>query len=386
MTQVHWCPVLTLHVPPDLEAEALAKVVERAYRPLVRLLLRRPALRGGLAVEAGVSERLWREDHEEIVIALRTLMERGQLEPLDTAAYGAPLPLLPDAEAARQLARNREINRTYFGLAYQPAGVIARAYAASPALAALAHRSGHRFLICDARAFHVPDRTARLCSPSGLQFLPAQRELADALCERTAARVASSIAAFEAAGDGVVCVLPLEHLGEDPARLRRLVAASERVPLRWRTPGEQLRALARSHRRAVDCEPDGVPWLLWRDPGQSVHRMQWRSIAHARAMVERDPDGHPRARELLDRALCADYLAAAAAPPFFNRARIEHGARMLLESVLAAASDEEEQAEARFYAFEIGERARACEESFSETTNAAAAARPHRPTAARVPL
>jgi|GEM_PF-3780882 len=369
---MRWCAVFTFHLPPDLDAAAVARMVETAYRPLTRLLLRRPALRGGLAIEAGTSERLWREGHEDVFIALRTLMERGQLEAIDTAAYGAPLPLLPEEESRRQLARNAAINRTYYGLAYRPAGVVTRACAASPALARIAQRDGYRYLLCDRRALPADgDGTAHLRSPGGLALISCDRDLAEAIADHTAPRVTMLRGAFHRAGDASACVLPVERLTEDPARLRRLVSAVERIPLRCLTPREHLTSLEHSAIRRITCEPDGAPWLLWHDPDDPVHRMQWRFISHARALAERDLDAHPRARELLDRALCADFLTAAS-PASWNRARIEFGAQLLLESVLAAASDEEEQAEARFYALEIAERARARERFFEDARSASA--------------
>ncbi len=355
---MRWCAVFSLHLAPDLDAEAVARMAERAYRPFARLLLRRPALRGGLIIEAGVSERLWRQGHEDVIIALRTLIERGQLEPVDTAAYGAPLPLLPEEEIRRQLARNAAINRTYFGLAYRPAGMVARAYAASPALARAVQDEGYRYLLCDTRALPAHDRaTSHLRTPRGLALLGCDRMLAEEIADRTAPRVETLRAAFARAGEDALSILPVERLTEDPARMRRLLTAIERQLLRCGTPSELLAEAQRTGRATETCEPDGGPWLLWHDPGNPVHRMQWRFITHARALVTRDPEGHPRARECLDRALCADFLAAAAPPPLWDRARIERGASLLLESALGALGDEEEQAEARFYALEIGERA-----------------------------
>lgn len=391
---MRWCPVFSLHLPPDLDGEAVAQAVKTAYRPLTRALLRRPQARGGVIVDAGTTERLRRDNHEEIVIALRTLMERAQLEPVGTSAYGAPLPLLRDDEALRQLARNAAINRTFFGLAYRPTGAAARSCSASPAFAQVAQRAGHRYLLCDTRALDAggapataPDR--RLRSPGGLTLLPADGELAQAISERTATRTATLRAAIDRAGDGVLCVLPVERLGDDAARLRRLAALFDDATLVCQTPSERIAALDRSGAAVEIREPDGGPWLLWHDPAHPVHRVQWRFIAHALELALRDPEGHPRARELLDRALCADYFTAALPPPLWDRARIEHGAALLLESALAAVSDEEEQAEARFYALEIRERALARERGFppdGEATISEASARPHpREAASRPP-
>ncbi|TAM76652.1 hypothetical protein EPN44_04860 [bacterium] len=353
---MRWCAVFSLHLAPDLDAEAVARMVERSYRPFARLLLRRPALRGGLTIEAGVSERLWREGHEDVIIALRTLIERGQIEPVDTAAYGAPLPLLPEAEIRRQLVRNAAINRTYFGLAYRPTGMVARAYAATPALARAAQDERYRYLICDRRALPGHDSAASRRTPGGLALLGCDRTLSEAIADRTAPRVETLRTAFARAGDDALCILPVGRLTEDPARMRRMLSAIERMPLLCRTPRELLAEAELAGSHGEICEPDGGPWLLWHDPENLVHRMQWRFIAHARTLVVRDPGGHPRARECLDRALCADFLAAAT-PPLWDRARIERGASLLLESALGALGNEEEQAEARFYALEIGERA-----------------------------
>ncbi|TAM62075.1 hypothetical protein EPN52_01225 [bacterium] len=358
---MRWSPIFSFHLAPDLDDDSVTRAVEGAYRPFARLLLRRPLLRGGLVVEAGVSERLWRGGHEDVIIALRTLVERGQLEPVDTAAYGAPLPLLPEEEIRRQLARNASINRTYFGLAYRPTGIVARAYAASPLLARAAHAEGYRYLLCDTRALGAERPSgARLRAPVGLALLGCDRVLAEALSERTAPRVQALHAAFAQAGDYGACILPVRRLCADPARVRRLLAAVERFALLCRRPSELLTDAEGTGRPAEIREPDGGPWLLWHDPENAVHRMQWRFIAHALLLAARDPSGHPHARECLDRALCADFLAAASPAPLWDPARIERGAALLLESALAAMAGEEEQAEARYYALEIGERARSC--------------------------
>src|SRR5207247_6121356 len=112
-----WANFLHIYQPPTQIREITEKVTRESYRPIVQLLLAHPRGRITLNINGVLTEQLARWGGEDVLAALRTLAERGQIEFTGSAKFHPILPLLPDAEIARQLHLNEQANRAPFGAA-----------------------------------------------------------------------------------------------------------------------------------------------------------------------------------------------------------------------------------------------------------------------------
>src|SRR6516165_4724540 len=99
-----WANFLHIYQPPTQTQEITEKVTREAYRPIVQLLLAHPRGRITLNINGVLTEQLARWGGAHVLAGLRTLAERGRIEFAGSAQFPPLLPVLPEAEIARQIA------------------------------------------------------------------------------------------------------------------------------------------------------------------------------------------------------------------------------------------------------------------------------------------
>lgn len=350
--------VLELYVPPVAGSDGLASAVREVYRPLVRLLERRPRAALTLAIDPWLALELLRHGLGGVLHGLGAAAERGQIEFAAGSRNHALLPLLPRAEAARQLALGEEAMREVLGLTFRPRGLVPPQLALARGVAEVAADRGLGWVLCDELALGrqggAPTRAlASLRGRPDLLLHFRDRELSRRLGRgelsdgRALARAASARAPgghmvlavpaelFESAG---VAFATLEDALSRPAddlllttvgSLRALYP--ERVPVEplpssWRTTPEELSS--------------GRPFAPWSDMTNELQAMLWRLASlgwdeAARLAAARDerPEAG-RLRSLLDEGLHSSTFRFASErnwdPP-----TVRHGARKLLSAIEA---------------------------------------------------
>lgn len=119
---MYWANFLHIYQPPTQTEAIVRKVTEECYRTLVRVLNEAPHAKITLNINAVLTEQLERYGFKDVIEGLKRLAERGQIEFTGSAMYHPILPLIPGEEVERQIKLNTEVNRRYFGDAYQPLG------------------------------------------------------------------------------------------------------------------------------------------------------------------------------------------------------------------------------------------------------------------------
>ncbi len=371
--------LLHFYQPPSQTAGILRRVVQECYRPLLKVFQEHPGAHATFNVNGVLTEMLDDHGYSDVLAGWRALAASGQVEFAGSGKYHPILPLIPAAEAARQIALNDETNRQLLGAAYRPRGLFPPEMAWDHALAPLVARAGFDWVVLSGIACPAEWPTTRVYREGA-----GARELAvlfrdDLLSNKIAFRT-TDVAGFvqdvrrlgpEGANRYVVIALDAETFGHhipgwerdflaplfaaltagtapaaasNPAPVPeiRLVTLSEIVDRMPAAPAVVPRASSWSTTRE-DLEHHN-PYPLWRHRGNEVHRLLWWHLEQALALLHlaeqwHDPDGDQdfaTARAVADMALHSDQFWWASRRPHWSPAMVHRGLNMQRELILHA--------------------------------------------------
>jgi len=119
---IYWAQLLHFYQPPIQIPEVLRKVVDESYRPLIEVFNQHPHARATVNINGVLTEMLYEHGYQDVIDGLGALAARGQIEFAGSAKYHAILPLIDPDEQRRQIRRNELTNRHFFGEAWRPRG------------------------------------------------------------------------------------------------------------------------------------------------------------------------------------------------------------------------------------------------------------------------
>ncbi|MEA1958095.1 MAG: hypothetical protein U9N44_00250 [Chloroflexota bacterium] len=117
---IYWAPLLHFYQPPTQLHWVLRKVCDESYRPLVQLFSDLPYAKATININAVLTEMLYDHGFNDVIMGLRELAKRGQVEFTGSGKYHPILPLIPRAEMERQISQNAKSNKRLFGKVYEP--------------------------------------------------------------------------------------------------------------------------------------------------------------------------------------------------------------------------------------------------------------------------
>ncbi len=334
---MRWVNFFHIYQPPHWSSNVIAKVAHEAYRPLVRFLLRHRDVRLTLNVSGSLTEQLRTNGYRDVLRGLRVLNDRGQIELTDSAMYHAILPLLPTHEVVRQVALNHRVNRRAFGPRYRPRGFFPPEMAYSPTLGRTIDRLGYDWTVLDGVSHGgLLDYTVR----SRLRGLPLvavfrNRYISDYLAFRIQQRDVRSflptVRRWNAQTDVLVTGMDGENLGHHRHAARRIWQTLVRLPtVRTMTMSELIDSLDREEVVTVRTASwssqanelrRGIPFGLWRHPGNALHRLEWRLFDDVHRLVhaaERRGQVAPRLRREFDRTVSSDWYWWSSRMPWWD--------------------------------------------------------------------
>jgi alpha-amylase/alpha-mannosidase (GH57 family) len=303
-----WLNFLHFYQPANAEFYNIRKALDKSYWRLIRLLEENPNLRFTLNVSGCLLERLAEEKETAWLNRLKFLVKTGRAELTGSAAYHGLLPLLPEAEAGRQIRSNAKILKKHFGKNFQPAGFFLPEMAYSPAVARLVRRLGYRWIILDEIAYGGGMRRPEpgrvyADAASGLLVIFRNRELSNSYPPDKLLPLFKTMAAAPAAGTtaagAVVTATDAELYGlrhEDPTgELEKIVKIKG---LKTATISHYLAATDRKKITPVNLVPSswesgpaeirrGRPYQLWQDKSNKIQVDLWRLANLALALGEK---------------------------------------------------------------------------------------------------
>ncbi len=152
---MNWTNLLFIYQPPTQKDEILKKVIEESYIPLFNALKNNKKATLNLAINAGLTETLYKLGYTDLLDTISKLALQGQIEFVDTPAYQAFLPMLSAKEIERQILVNRKINQIYFKN-YEPLGFLPTAMAYDKKSFDVIKNLGYRYILLDETAISEP--------------------------------------------------------------------------------------------------------------------------------------------------------------------------------------------------------------------------------------
>lgn len=335
---MRWVNFFHIYQPPRWPTSVIRKVSREAYRPLVRFLLRHRQIRITMNISGSLTEQLLALPEERDIIAgFRILLNRRQLELTDSAMYHAILPLLPEHEIIRQISLNHATNRKAFGASYRPTGFFPPEMAYSDKVAKIISRLGYRWVILDGISHPgIVDYTVRSqIRGTNLFAVFRNRYMSDYLAFQAQLRDQKTFPDTAMRWDGQVSVLITamdgENLGHHRHEAKRLWQSLVQMPtvttatinelIELQTPTVTLRPRAASwSTRQVELDKK-VPFGLWQNPSNRLHKLQWRLftiILNHMGHVERKKTLPHAIRREFDQIVASDWYWWASREPWWD--------------------------------------------------------------------
>lgn len=349
---MRWASLLHIYQPPGQDPAIIRKVCRESYERILDILERNRTAKLTLNINAVLCEQLVRIGKRSILERIRRLASSGRLELTGSAKYHVILPLLPEREIVRQVQENERTNRRFFGRTYRPSGFFLPELCYSNRVARTIERLGYEWIVLDEVAFNgrFGDRRLRFGLPyrvagtKRLEVFFRSRRVSDLFfttgINRTADFFATIRRWYRPQPKTLVTACDGENFGHHRPGLDRVLAGLLRHPriesvtyaeLRGEPDGA-IRPRPSSWASWPEEVKTGVPYLLWQNPKNAIHRLQWR-LTHSvlRAFDGRRPPA--QARRTLDAALHSDQYWWASAAPWFGVEQIDEGAKLLVRAL-----------------------------------------------------
>ncbi|MDB5178563.1 MAG: hypothetical protein JWN01_506 [Patescibacteria group bacterium] len=347
---MYWANLLHFYQPYGQKREIVDAIVAQCYRPVGEGILAHPEARLTINFTGVLLDQLAAYGYQDVIDLYAEAARRGQVEFVGSGKYHAILPLLPVAEARRQIEINNDTNRHFFGDAYQPRGIFLPEMAWDPKLAPVLEAAGFDWVMLDelAATGRIGDADyTKMHQITGTKLKALFRE------HRLSSMVASVARDVEHLKDAardelsqrryIVTGMDGEVFGHHQIGHQELLFAMFKDPdiklvrmsdlFEKFTELTQVKTVACTWASSEDDIAKNIQFISWQDPENDIHKLQWEllnlTIEQLEQLPKSDPD-YPRLRGQLDQAIASDQFYWAAARPWWMIEHIERGAFDLL--------------------------------------------------------
>ncbi len=289
----------------------LEKISNECYRPLAELFGRHRRFRATVNLNGILLDQLEREGERDVVGRFRELVASGQWEIVGSSKDHVILPLVPDDEAARQIELQKESLRAYLGVK-EARGFFPPEMCLSPAMLAGLKRAGFEWTLASGTSAPGPwpaefiskdratgvrilfrdDVISNRISFDRLKptdFVSAVRSL-----KPDAARDAYVITAMDAETYGHhipnwerdFLQKTFEGIESDPKAPKIRTSTLSDIVDAFGENTVEIIPKASSWSTSHEHERRGVPYPLWHDPENPLHKWQWDHLKLAKALLE----------------------------------------------------------------------------------------------------
>lgn len=356
---MHVSTFLHMYQPPTQKERWVRRITAESYSRLVEGFLANPRIHLTLNINACLIELLEQHGGEDVLVGLRELVKRGQIELTGSVKFHPFLPLLPEKEILHQIELNNEVSGRVFGSDWKPKGFFSPEMAYARNVAVAAKKAGFEWLVLDELAHPDHENIQRniIYTIRGLENLSVFfRD------RHTSFRILSA----EFGQNFFTAQMMQDLLGDRIAREEYLVIAMDAETFGHHRPELEeflfdfykqqsfepamLSDLFLLYPERKEVEPRDSTWALqhrelelhipfarWSDPKNEIHQLQWELTFLAMELVQQHESlGHVgRARTMLDRSIASDQYWWASAQPWWSVEMMERGAHGLLETIRA---------------------------------------------------
>lgn len=348
---MRWANFFHIYQPPNWSLRIIRKVVKESYRPLIHIIKKYPQLQITLNVSGSLTEQLLEHGYDTLIKDIATLSRRNKIELVSSAMYHPILPLIPATEIKRQIKLNDSVNKKAFGASYRPRGFFPPEMAISLPVLKLLAAQGFHWVLMD----EIADRGKNLTQSFNTKYHLAHTTLSPVFRNKTMSDYISFRADLRRPD------LFWEELSTDHRSRKNLITAMDGESLGHHRPGAEkmweklvtskhvttttISQLLQSYRSSQTIVPQKsswssrpdelrkkIPFVLWNDPTNPIHQLQWKLLKQTITTVQQNRR-HPRfteARMLLDRRLASDQFWWASAKPWWSRAIVKKKTKELV--------------------------------------------------------
>ncbi len=350
-----WANFLHIYQPPTQKSYWIERVTKESYRKIIKELKRAPKAKVTFNINACLTELLVKHGFSDVVLDLKRLVQRKQVELTESAKFHPFFPLLPEKEIVRQIKLNYQTNKKYFGKVYQPKGFFPPEMGYTRKVAEIVEKLGYQWLILDEPAFSrefgkLDHQTIYKIKGLNLNVYFREREMSFKILS---AQLGTGKILIKYLGNRIkkneylLTAMDGETFGHHRLGLERLLfdlyqtralktALISELPAYFKNIKEIEPLPSTWALMQKDLEKN-APFSRWFDPTNEIHQMQWRLTNLAIQAVENSNKklkGYRKARSLLDKSLHSDQYWWASARPWWSLENIEAGTKELKDVVL----------------------------------------------------
>ena len=347
---MYWVNFLHIYQPLDQSKEILRRVVNESYRPLFKGLLNLKKIKVNLNINGALTERLAKDGYLDVIETIKKLAQTNRLEFTESAKYHPLLPFLNKEEIVRQIRKNHETNKKYFGKSYKPYCFFPPEMAFSQKVGEVVEKLGYKMIILDEIAFNggksEPKRD-RLFLIKNTNLKVAFRERRVSNCIMSAV-VRTKKEFLEVLGDEIkenvylLTAMDGETFGHHRPGLEKLlfkilktkkpkqIFLSE-LPNYFKVKGE-IEPVASTWASSKEEIEKGIQFYSWKNPKNKVHKLQWQFLNYLLKLSKRRKLSK-RIEDKIDQALASDQFFWASGEPWWSIEMIEKGAWQMLKAL-----------------------------------------------------
>lgn len=351
---MYWANFLHIYQPPNQKSEMVKKVTRESYRKILQGLKENPKAKLTLNINACLTELLMKSGLEDVVLDIKDLAVRGQIELVESAKYHAFLPKIPKDEIKRQIELNHKVNKKYYGDGYNPKGFFPPEMAFSMDVAEVVESMGYEWMIVDEASLPGDPDYSKIYKVRGLKNMKLYFKERETSFRILSAQLASGSMLISDLGERLekkeylLTAMDGETFGHHRPGLEKLLFDIYKTK---DLPTITISEIEKHFKEVVECDPVNASWALmhkdlarntpfarWDDPDNKIHQMQWDLTYLAIDTVKKcgkKEEGYIIAREMLDKALHSDQYWWASAKPWWSLEIIEKGAKELQDTVFA---------------------------------------------------
>ncbi len=354
---MYWANFLHIYQPPTQKPYWINRITAESYRKIFQELKRAPDAKLTLNINGILLEHLDNYGEDDVIIEMKELLGKGQLELTGSAKYHPLLPFLPDNEIVRQIKLNEETHKKYFGDLYKPKGFFPPEMAFTKHIAEIAADLGYEWIIVDELSYPLAAKNlkpdySKIYTVKGLKdfkiyfrerkmswiILSGQVGTGNLLIQGLGGRLEKN--------EYLLTAMDGETFGHHRPGLEHLLFEIYNSPLLKTALISDLPKYFEK-REAIDPLPSTwalmekdlekkKPFSRWKDEDNIIHKTQWELTNLAIKTVgeaDKNNPGYEIARFALDKSLHSDQYWWASAKPWWSIEMIERGAKELYNSI-----------------------------------------------------
>ncbi len=349
---MYWANFFHIYQPPNWSPRIIKKVAHESYRPLIDILKRNQKVKITLNISASLTEQLHNLGLRDVIKGLGDLAKRKQIEFTGTAIYHPILPLIPKNEVIRQIKLNTQVNQKYFGKIFNPRGFFPPEMAYDNKIAKIIESLGYKWILTDEICFNGQLGTAKLdkaykIKGTKINIIFRNRYISDYFSFHSNPNNPQyfwkEIKKENRYQPALITGMDGENLGHHRKGWdifwEKLVITKDINTL-------TLSELLKKYKKTKTISPissswssqtseikKSLPYVLWNDSDNKIHKYQWQLLQYISALVEKNKksSSYETARLLLDKRLASDQFWWASAKPWWSLSIIKQKTMELVE-------------------------------------------------------